>query len=189
MDCGRRLFVLCSHGMLPLLLLVILSDHGRSRSQCLGTHLPHPADVCLVAAEGDSKTVEFSYSVKWKPTDVELEDRMDRYMQYSTKPQHLEVWAATGRLCRADGWGAGDTGPCKGVCTMQGQRGHGQKHSGGEAAGHSSSSASSRLWQEGCMAAAGGCGTLWNWRGGCLQQQVHPTQHHHPVNLFCGSFL
>lgn len=88
----------------------------------MGTHLPHPADVCLVAAEGDSKTVEFSYSVKWKPTDVELEDRMDRYMQYSTKPQHLEVWAATGRLCRADGWGAGDTGPpAKGSAQCRGR--------------------------------------------------------------------
>lgn len=38
-----------------------------------------------------SLEVEFSYSVKWKPTDVQLEDRMDRYSRISFLPQHLEV--------------------------------------------------------------------------------------------------
>jgi hypothetical protein len=40
-----------------------------------------------------SLEVEFSYSVKWKPTDVQLEDRMDRYSRISFLPQHLEVSA------------------------------------------------------------------------------------------------
>lgn len=38
-----------------------------------------------------SLAVEFSYSVKWKPTEVELDDRMDRYSRISFLPQHLEV--------------------------------------------------------------------------------------------------
>lgn len=43
---------------------------------------------------GDSLEVEFSYSVKWKPTDIAFDDRMDRYTRYSFLPQHLEVrWA------------------------------------------------------------------------------------------------
>eukprot|EP00882_Tetradesmus_deserticola_P017840 GHRQ01019135.1.p1 GENE.GHRQ01019135.1~~GHRQ01019135.1.p1 ORF type:complete len:128 (+),score=53.36 GHRQ01019135.1:1033-1416(+) len=38
-----------------------------------------------------SLPVEFSYSVKWQPTAVQLEDRMDRYSRISFLPQHLEV--------------------------------------------------------------------------------------------------
>ncbi|WIA33519.1 hypothetical protein OEZ86_006644 [Tetradesmus obliquus] len=38
-----------------------------------------------------SLAVEFSYSVKWKPTEVELDDRMDRYSRISFLPQHLEI--------------------------------------------------------------------------------------------------
>ena len=40
---------------------------------------------------GDSAKVTFSYSVKWRPTDIEFGDRMDRYSRYSFLPQHLEV--------------------------------------------------------------------------------------------------
>jgi transmembrane 9 superfamily protein 3 len=35
--------------------------------------------------------VSYSYSVKWRPTDTEFSDRMDRYSRYSFLPQHLEV--------------------------------------------------------------------------------------------------
>lgn len=38
-----------------------------------------------------SMEVEFSYSVKWRPTDIVLDDRMDRYSRNSFLPQHLEV--------------------------------------------------------------------------------------------------
>ncbi|KAF6261065.1 hypothetical protein COO60DRAFT_1700018 [Scenedesmus sp. NREL 46B-D3] len=41
--------------------------------------------------EASSLGVEFSYSVKWKPIDVELQDRMDRYSRISFLPQHLEI--------------------------------------------------------------------------------------------------
>lgn len=40
---------------------------------------------------GNSLDVEFSYSVKWKPTSIGFDDRMDRYSRYSFLPQHLEV--------------------------------------------------------------------------------------------------
>jgi hypothetical protein len=43
-----------------------------------------------------SLDVEFSYSVKWKPTEVVLDDRMDRYSRISFLPQHLEVRAVSG---------------------------------------------------------------------------------------------
>jgi hypothetical protein len=43
-----------------------------------------------------SLDVEFSYSVKWKPTEVVLDDRMDRYSRISFLPQHLEVRAVAG---------------------------------------------------------------------------------------------
>jgi hypothetical protein len=39
----------------------------------------------------DSKAVRFSYSVKWAPTTVPFDERMDRYSRYSFLPQHLEV--------------------------------------------------------------------------------------------------
>lgn len=39
----------------------------------------------------NSLEVEFSYSVKWKPTSIPFDDRMDRYTRYSFLPQHLEV--------------------------------------------------------------------------------------------------
>jgi hypothetical protein len=35
--------------------------------------------------------VSFSYSVKWKPTSITFDHRMDRYSRYSFLPQHLEV--------------------------------------------------------------------------------------------------
>lgn len=35
--------------------------------------------------------VEFSYSVKWRPTDVDFDERMDRYARYSFLPTHLEI--------------------------------------------------------------------------------------------------
>jgi hypothetical protein len=41
--------------------------------------------------KGSNVTVDFSYSVKWRETHIELEDRMDRYTRYSFLPEHLEV--------------------------------------------------------------------------------------------------
>jgi len=41
--------------------------------------------------KGSNATVDFSYSVKWRETHIELEDRMDRYTRYSFLPEHLEI--------------------------------------------------------------------------------------------------
>ncbi len=46
----------------------------------------------------ESLSVKFSYSVKWKPTTVTYEHRMDRYSRYSFLPQHLEVRVLRRRL-------------------------------------------------------------------------------------------
>ncbi|KAI8467030.1 MAG: EMP/nonaspanin domain family protein [Monoraphidium minutum] len=40
---------------------------------------------------GEEIAVRFSYSVKWVPTELPFEDRMDRYTRYSFLPQHLEI--------------------------------------------------------------------------------------------------
>lgn len=41
--------------------------------------------------EGENIIVDYTYSVKWKATDIPYERRMDKYSQYSFLPQHLEV--------------------------------------------------------------------------------------------------
>jgi hypothetical protein len=40
---------------------------------------------------GGSLEVEFSYSVKWRQTHKSYKNRMDRYVQYSFLPEHMEV--------------------------------------------------------------------------------------------------
>lgn len=35
--------------------------------------------------------VEFTYSVKWKETDIAFENRMDKFSQASSLPHHLEI--------------------------------------------------------------------------------------------------
>jgi hypothetical protein len=42
-------------------------------------------------AHGGKRDVEFSYSVKWVESDVDFDDRMSRYAQYSFLPQHYEI--------------------------------------------------------------------------------------------------
>ncbi|XRB23606.1 transmembrane 9 superfamily member [Pseudoscourfieldia marina] len=41
--------------------------------------------------DGDSATVDFSYSVKWKETTIPYARRMEKYSRYSFLPQHLEI--------------------------------------------------------------------------------------------------
>jgi hypothetical protein len=38
-----------------------------------------------------AQTIEFTYSVAWKPTDIPFWRRKERYEQYSFLPQHLEL--------------------------------------------------------------------------------------------------
>ena len=42
-------------------------------------------------AQGSEQDVEFSYSVKWIPSDVPYSERMSRYAQYSFLPQSFEI--------------------------------------------------------------------------------------------------
>ena len=42
-------------------------------------------------AHGGDRTVEFSYSVHWQPSDVPFAERMNRYAQYSFLPQSFEI--------------------------------------------------------------------------------------------------
>lgn len=35
--------------------------------------------------------IEFTYSVRWNPSAIPYEQRMDKYRQYQINPQHLEV--------------------------------------------------------------------------------------------------
>eukprot|EP00891_Asterochloris_glomerata_P007011 jgi/Astpho2/7011/Aster-01865 len=41
--------------------------------------------------EGATVPVDFTYSVKWKETEVTFDKRMDKYRRYQFLPQHLEI--------------------------------------------------------------------------------------------------
>eukprot|EP00894_Picocystis_sp_ML_P005388 jgi/Pico_ML_1/55905/g1519.t1 len=41
--------------------------------------------------QGSGQVVTFSYSAKWKETDVPYERRMEKYTKYSFLPKHLEI--------------------------------------------------------------------------------------------------
>ena len=43
--------------------------------------------------EGDNIIVDYTYSVKWRESQIPYERRMEKYSKYSFLPQHLEVWA------------------------------------------------------------------------------------------------
>jgi hypothetical protein len=59
-------------------------------------------------SDGDSIKVQFSYSVKWRPTKISYERRMDRYAYYSFLPQHLEVGRVVStHVCVGAGGGGG----------------------------------------------------------------------------------
>ncbi len=54
-------------------------------------------------AKADMEVI-FSYSVKWKKTDIDFDDRMDRYSRYSFLPQHLEVRVVLSLRCGKSAW-------------------------------------------------------------------------------------
>ncbi|KAK9806376.1 hypothetical protein WJX72_012132 [[Myrmecia] bisecta] len=49
------------------------------------------SDDVVDASEDAKVLVEFTYSVKWAPTDTPYEKRMDKYRRYQFLPQHLEI--------------------------------------------------------------------------------------------------
>ena len=59
-----------------------------------------PQRTVDISDSSKGKSVEFSYSVKWKKTAITYDHRMDRYSRYSFLPQHLEV-SAVGGVVRA----------------------------------------------------------------------------------------
>lgn len=50
-----------------------------------------PTQVVDVSEGVDAVSAEFTYSVAWKQTSVEYEDRMDKYRKYQFLKQHLEI--------------------------------------------------------------------------------------------------
>lgn len=50
-----------------------------------------------VVSDDSAVPAEFTYSVKWRESDIPYEKRMDKYRRYSFLPQHLEVSCV---LCR-----------------------------------------------------------------------------------------
>jgi hypothetical protein len=59
---------------------------------------PHQA-VDISEGQNDVKA-KFSYSVKWTPTTITFENRLQRYERFPLNPVHLEV----GRTCIVAGW-------------------------------------------------------------------------------------
>jgi hypothetical protein len=50
-----------------------------------------PARTVDISAGVELPEVEFSYSVKWKASNIAYGDRMQKYTRYSFLPQHLEI--------------------------------------------------------------------------------------------------
>lgn len=48
-------------------------------------------DALVDLTEDKEVDVEFTYSVKWKDTDIPFEKRMEKYSQISSLPHHLEI--------------------------------------------------------------------------------------------------
>ena len=53
--------------------------------------LMDPARVADISEGADPVAVEFTYSVKWVPTTIAYEDRLQRYERFPLNPIHLEV--------------------------------------------------------------------------------------------------
>lgn len=63
--------------------------YNRDRVIEIGVHADPNALVDLT--EDKEVDVDFSYSVKWKETDIPFEKRMQKYSQSSSLPHHLEI--------------------------------------------------------------------------------------------------
>jgi hypothetical protein len=64
--------------------------------------LTDPARVVDISEGVDLPTAEFTYSVKWVPTTIPYEERLQRYERFPLNPVHLEVG---GRHRKTDGRG------------------------------------------------------------------------------------
>ncbi|KIY91946.1 Putative phagocytic receptor 1b [Monoraphidium neglectum] len=53
--------------------------------------LTDPAHVADVSEGAELPTVAFTYSVKWVPTTIPYEDRLQRYERFPLNPVHLEI--------------------------------------------------------------------------------------------------
>ena len=68
-----------------------------------------PQRTVDISDSSKGKSVEFSYSIKWKKTAITYDHRMDRYSRYSFLPQHLEVSNGVHAFIRERGGGGGST--------------------------------------------------------------------------------
>ncbi len=90
-SCRRR----ARHVQPPLFPCQILNCLARVSDERWG---PFPAwDFVSISFVALCAQVKFSYSVKWKPTSLTFERRMEKYSKYSFLPQHLEVPAMPSR--------------------------------------------------------------------------------------------
>ena len=67
----------------------ILYNDDRVIEVSLSTDPTQVVDITEPEAEGGLTKAEFSFSVKWRPTKIEFEDRMLKYKRYQFLPQHL----------------------------------------------------------------------------------------------------
>ena len=52
------------------------------------------------SSQGDPRSIEFTYSVAWLPTDIPFGRRKERYEKYSFLPQHVELhWFSIANSC------------------------------------------------------------------------------------------
>ena len=69
----------------------ILYNDDRVIEVSLSTDPTQVVDITEPEADGGLTKAEFSFSVKWRPTKIEFEDRMLKYKRYQFLPQHLEI--------------------------------------------------------------------------------------------------
>lgn len=79
--------------------LALLAAHGPHKNCSYNTNIHYQATAPTPCADPRSVRlqVQFSYSVKWRTTDITFAGRMARYSRYSFLPQHLEVSKGSGR--------------------------------------------------------------------------------------------
>ena len=57
----------------------------------IGLNVSTNPDSILDITDDKAVEVKFSYSVKWSPTNLPFERRLEQYSKYSFQPKHLEV--------------------------------------------------------------------------------------------------
>ena len=69
----------------------VLYNDDRVIEVSLSTDPTQVVDITEPPADGSNTKAEFSYSVKWRTTTIQFQDRMLKYQRYQFLPQHLEI--------------------------------------------------------------------------------------------------